>query len=281
MGMQLAESFVAEPVGENRYRFPNPIPEGRGVIFGGHLLGVLAMAAARTDEGKSVKSAQGVFAKPVSADDPFEVSVDILNKGRVLSTMTSSVWQNGRECARAIVMLTAAERDLLHHGDAMPDVPGPAESVAWPESLGREMRIVGGVDRHDPAVVGPPDLYVWLRHPDAGSDPLIAQAVVAHASAGFLMGTQMLPYDGIGERMAHDSISTGIVAHGVSFHEPADLSQWLLVTSHGTHAAAGRAAGRGLVFTEDGTLVASFNQEAIIRHFPEGHSASGRERTVL
>lgn len=281
MGNQLEQSFMAEPLGEGRYHFPNPIPQGRGVIFGGHLLGLLSVAAAREEGAKLVKASQGIFAKAVLADQPFEVRAEVASRGRVLSTASAALWQNGRERARALVMLSAPEPDLLHHGDSMPDVGAPEDAVEWPDALGREMRIVGGIDRHDPAVVGPPDLHVWVRHPGAGVDALAGQALLAHASAGFLMGTQMLPYDGIGERMAHDQISTGIVAHAVSYHEPADVSQWLLVSSHGTHAAAGRAYGRGTVFTADGTLVASFHQEAIIRHFPEGHSAAGRERTVL
>ena len=35
----LAESFAVEKRGDNRYGFPNPLPEGRGVVFGGHLMG--------------------------------------------------------------------------------------------------------------------------------------------------------------------------------------------------------------------------------------------------
>jgi len=35
------------------------------------------------------------------------------------------------------------------------------------------------------------------------------------------------------------------------------------------------------VFTRDGQLVASFSQEAMVRHFPEGVSPEGQESTIL
>ncbi len=95
------------------------------------------------------------------------------------------------------------------------------------------------------------------------------------------MGTAMLPHPGIGERMAHREFSTGIIAHAVSFHEAADPSDWLLVSQESSYTGNGRAYGIGRVFTESGMLVASFNQEAIVRPFPEGHSPEGRESTIL
>jgi acyl-CoA thioesterase II len=81
--------------------------------------------------------------------------------------------------------------------------------------------------------------------------------------------------------MAHASFSTGIVAHTVSFHEDIDPSQWLLIHQESTAAGRGRAYGVGQVFDRSGVLVASFSQEALMRHFPEGHGAAGRESTVL
>lgn len=277
----LTDSFAVEKRGENRYGFPNPLPQGRGVVFGGHLMGNMVAAALQADPGKTVKSATCVLATVVQADQPYECEVDLLRAGRVLSSCSASIVQNGKECARTLLMLTAQEPDLFRHQDEMPEVGRPEEAVAWEDSLGREMRIVGGVDRHDPDVVAPPVLHVWVRYPGAASDWASAQPLVCHATAGFLIGTSMLPHEGIGEKYSHVRYSTGVLGHTVSFHEPVDASQWMLVTQRSTYAGAGRAFGVGQVFTEDGRMVASFSQESLMRPFPEGHSAHGREATVL
>jgi acyl-CoA thioesterase II len=129
--------------------------------------------------------------------------------------------------------------------------------------------------------VAPPRLSVWIRFPAAGIDQVTSQALVAHASARYLMGTTMLPHSGVGERMAHRAFSTGIIEHTVSFHEKVDLDGWLLVHQESAYAGRGRAYGTGQVFDAAGALLASFSQEALMRPFPEGHSVEGREATVL
>lgn len=281
----LAASLAPEQVAPGRFRF-SPPPEGRGVVFGGHLLAQMCMAAsvaAGSSGGaeRPVRSAQGVFARTARADEPCELTVDLLHTGRVLASATVSTWQEGTERARGLVLLSAREPDLIRHQAAAPDVGGPEEAVPFDDPLGREVRIVGGVDRGDPDVVGPPRLGVWLRYPGAPQDAAVARALLGHGTAGFLMGTTMLPHPGIGERMAHVSFSTGILAHAVSFHDDVDAGRWMLVWQESTHAGHGRAYGVGQVFTEDGRLVASFNQEALMRPFPEGHSPEGRESTIL
>ncbi|HLY82766.1 MAG TPA: acyl-CoA thioesterase domain-containing protein [Acidimicrobiales bacterium] len=281
MASTLTASLEIEEIGPSRYRFPNPLPEGRGVIFGGHLLAQLSIAAAQVDKSKTIKSAQGIFAKTVQADQPREAVVQVLHTGRVLSSATASIWQGGTECARALVLLSQAEPDLLRHQSDMPDVPGPDDTPASGDGFDPDVRIVDGIDRGDPEVVLPPRLAVWVRFPGETTDQVTGQALVTHATARYLMGTTMLPHPGVGERMAHRSFSTGIVAHTVSFHEDVDVDRWLLVFQESTYTGRGRAYGIGQVFDQAGALLASFSQEAIMRHFPEGHSVEGREATVL
>jgi acyl-CoA thioesterase len=251
------------------------------VIFGGHLLAQLSIAAGQADKTKTIKSASGVFAKTVHTDRPAEAKVQVLQTGRVLSSATASIWQDGTECARALVLLSQAERDLLRHQSDMPDVAGPDDTAPSGDGVEDDVRIVDGIDRGDPDTVLPPRLAVWVRFPGDGPEQVTCQALVSHATARYLMGTTMLPHPGVGERMAHRSFSTGIVAHTVSFHEDIDVDRWLLVVQESAYAGRGRAYGTGQVFDQDGALLASFSQEAIMRHFPEGHSAAGREATVL
>jgi acyl-CoA thioesterase-2 len=52
------------------------------------------------------------------------------------------------------------------------------------------------------------------------------------------------------------------------------MDRWLLVAQHSPVAAGARTFGRGDVFTEDGELVASFAQEAMVRPIREVSPAS-------
>ena len=63
--------------------------------------------------------------------------------------------------------------------------------------------------------------------------------------------------------------------------EDIDAAGWLLIDHRSEAAGAGRAYGRGDVFTADGTLVASFVQEAMLRKFPEGQDPRGRSSTIF
>ena len=66
----LVSGLYVEEVGDGRYRFPHVPPGERGVVFGGQLLAQMAMAVAAADTTgqKVIKSAHGLFARPVLVD---------------------------------------------------------------------------------------------------------------------------------------------------------------------------------------------------------------------
>ena len=98
-----------------------------------------------------------------------------------------------------------------------------------------------------------------------GADPAAHQAILAWATDGFLIGTALRPHAGLGQSQAHKALSTGVVGHTLTFHEPFDLREWLLLAHESTHAGAGRSHGRAQVFTRAGRFVASFVQDNMIR----------------
>ncbi|HEX4220415.1 MAG TPA: acyl-CoA thioesterase domain-containing protein [Acidimicrobiales bacterium] len=283
-GADLASALDFEQIEPGRCRFSNVGVSERGVIFGGQLLAQMVVAGATAvDAGtKSVKSAHGLFARPVLVDEDTDVTVDLLHDGRAFSMVTATVWQRHRPCARGQILLDAGEDDLIRHGPDAPDVDGPEAALPWGDPIeGREIRTVDGVDILDADSTGAAVVHAWVRTSGPPDNPVVTQALLAHASATFLIGTAMRPHAGMGQSVAHLDISTGIVGHTVSFHEHVVPDQWLLLVNESPFAGRGRAYGRGQVFTRAGQLVASFSQEAMIRHFPAGQSAAGRESTVL
>ena len=267
---RLVGALALEPTGPGLYRATN-VEAGHGVVFGGQLLAQSLIAALAGHGAKRAKTLHTVFARAASPDAPLDITVDPMHAGRAFASSTVTISQGDRLCTRSIVLLTADEPDFIRHADH-----GPAWAPPDTEPGGEwQVQIVGDVDIADPDLVGPPELDVWTRFPGAPDDPAIAQALLAFATDGFLIGTAMRPHPGVGQSQAHRSLTTGVVSHTVTFHEPFTAADWLLLAHRSPHAGHGRSYGRADVFTPAGDLVASFVQDALIRPMPPEKQANG------
>jgi acyl-CoA thioesterase II len=112
-----------------------------------------------------------------------------------------------------------------------------------------------------------------VRYAGAPADVATNQAILAWGTDGFLIGAAMRPHAGIGQAEAHKTLSTGVVGHTLTFHEPFTARDWLLIAHESPHAGAGRSYGRAQVFTRAGQLVASFVQDNMIRAAVPGGAA--------
>ncbi|MCU1375323.1 MAG: Acyl-CoA thioesterase [Actinomycetia bacterium] len=270
----LLHGLVLEPDGPGRYRADN-IDTGPGVVFGGQLLAQTIAAAGLEHPDKRVKTVHTIFARGGNVDRGVEVTVDVMHAGRAFASSTVTISQGDRLCTRSLVLLSADEPDLIRHADAMPAVGRPDDAPGGTHGTGSwEIRTVGGVDISDPDAVGPAELDVWTRFVGAPDDPGTSQALLAFATDGFLIGTAMRPHPGVGQAQAHHTLSTGVVSHTLTFHEPFSAADWLLLSHRSPYAGRGRSYGRADVFRTDGALVASFVQDNMIRPIPEGRTAS-------
>jgi acyl-CoA thioesterase len=189
-----------------------------------------------------------------------------MHAGRSLASSTVTISQDDQVITRALALLSAEEPDVIRHGDAPRQASSPDDVAgdlrvngAW------EAGIVGGVDVGDPDLVGPPELDVWARFVGAPADPAIDQALLAFSTETFLIGTAMRPHAGVGQSQAHVTLSTGVLTHTMTYHEPCRAAEWHLLQMWASYTGHGRSYGRGDVFDLDGTLVASFMQDAMIR----------------
>jgi acyl-CoA thioesterase len=262
-----------EQTGEGRYRAGN-VATGGAVIFGGQLLAQSIIAALKHEPDKYVKTIQTVFARGGALDRDVEIAVDVMHSGRAFASSTVTISQGDRLCCRSLVLLTSHEPDLIRHEDPMPDAGKPEEATPGGHAEGIwEVRVVGGLDVTDPETVAPPELNVWTRFVGAPDDANVGQALLAFATDGFLIGTAMLPHAGVGQSQAHVSLSTGVVGHTLTFHEPVNAGDWMLLANRSPYAGHGRAYGAASVY-QDGALVASFVQDDMIRAAPAGRGPS-------
>lgn len=277
----LLSALELDEAGAGSYRARN-MPNGHGVVFGGQLLAQSLVAAARQQPDKRVKTVHCVFARSASFQQDLDVDVEVMHGGRAFGSVMVTIRQGDRLCTRALVLLSAEEPDLIRHAEPLGRAADPDQAAGDVQPMGDwQIRSVSGLDVTDPSVVAPPEYDVWSRFPEAPDDPLVAQALLAYASDGFLIATAMLPHEGVGQSQAHVSLSTGVVSHTLTFHDPLDARAWHLLAHRSTFAGGGRAYGRGDVYTTGGALVASFVQDAMIRPLPGGPARTASGQPVL
>lgn len=254
-------------LGERRYGVSQPAEsaEGRDVVFSGQLLGQMMMASDRHAAGKDIRSVHAVFARAGSYRSPIELEVESLQAGRTWASDTVTARQGGKLLARATVLLTTQDPDLMRHGPAMPDVTPPDGLPADPAGQafpGAHLRPVPG----EPMAGDVPLEAAWHRFDRSLESVAANQAVLSWATCGRLIGLAIRPHaDTVDYGQAHLTLSTGVIGHTLHFLERFDVSRPLLITQEATKAAAGRVYGRGSVFTADGVLVAAFEQDSMVK----------------
>lgn len=195
-----------------------------------------------------------------------EIDIDVVAQGRSTATAVVGVSQNGRRAITVTALLDVPSADVIRHHHPKPEVTAPrdANDGGMPMA-GRELRLVDVVDVNSPDEVGPPELYAWLHYDPIPSRDDLAKALVAYFTGYLGISTSMRAHEGIGTAQSHLTVSTAPMTVSVSFHEPVTWTGWLLYTHESTQAGAGMSYIRGAVHTEEGELIASFTQDALIR----------------
>jgi acyl-CoA thioesterase II len=268
---QLLDVLALRPTGAQTYEGSNLHLSGGRTVFGGQILAQAVVAAAAIDASKDVRSLHTIFARGAAIDQPLEIAVDVLQAGRSFASASVTFRQGDKDCARSLVLLSSREPDLIRHQPAPPPVVPPGDAAALQHGPDFwEVRMESGVDLNDPDAIGPAELTAWARFPGAPDDQSTTRALLAYASDGFLIATAMRPHTGVGQSLAHVTISTTVVTHTLSFHEDVNAADWLTFHMQSPNASHGCSYGRGEVFGSDGLHVASFVQDNMIRDFPPG-----------
>lgn len=235
-------------------------------LFGGQLLAQFVRAAGLACPGKAVKSVHALFPSAGRTDEPVHYEVETHREGTSFATLSIVARQSPGVTATALASLHAAEDGPTHQRvPGVPPVPGHEHRRAV-DLLPWEVR--SAVDLDSPAV-GPPELELWMRTPPVDGEH--GSALLAYATDLTLIGTALRPFDGISQRDAGTAFVSAVTSHTVWFHRAVRTDEWLLLRQAAPVVAHGRCHGRGDVLTADGTPVASYAQEALLR-FPQSGS---------
>lgn len=234
-------------------------------VFGGQILAQFLQISKLTCPDKVVKSQHAVFTREGTADEPIRYEATLHHSGRSFAAASIVARQSRGVIATSSVSMHTVEGGPEHQ--AIEDVPlllGPEHEISL-DLIPWETR--AAVDLNA-TTTGPPDFEFWMRTPAV--DDALAPALAAYATDLTLIGTALRPIEGAGQRGNGTTFTSAVTSHTVSFHRPFRTDGWLLLRQHSPLLAHGRCFGRGDIITEDGVLVASYSQEALLRFADQG-----------
>jgi acyl-CoA thioesterase II len=270
------------PEGDGRFTCAARSDWRRPVVEGSQILGQAIVAASRHAPGRRAVSASMVFTRAADARQPYLLELDPVAEGRTFTALGARATQAGRVCAAGTLLLDVTAPDVIRHAEPMPDVAGPHDSVPYDMSVtGRDLRIVDDAYTGDPAApVGPPELDAWVRFRDLPDDRPIHAGLLAQFTGHLSIAAAMRAHAGVGQDMAHRTLSTAINAIAISIHADIRADRWMLYHHRSTVAADGMTHAECRVHDEDGALIASFTVDAMVRGFADP-SRSADDRTAL
>jgi acyl-CoA thioesterase-2 len=254
---------------------------GTKYVFGGQVLGqALSAAQATMAQPRDAHSLHAYFLRAGDIEHPIVYHVDRTRDGGSFSVRRVTAIQHGQ-----VIFFCAASfhehEDGGEHQLSMPEVPKPediepapalppevfaklpSKVQRWLSRMGPfEFRHVYPRDELNPPK-RPPFQQVWFRLVDSiGDSPVLHRALLAYASDFHLIGTTMFPH---GVSFLQAGVQVASLDHAMWFHRPFRIDQWLLYSCDSPTAQGARGLARGMVYSEDGRLVASTAQEGLVR----------------
>jgi acyl-CoA thioesterase-2 len=231
------------------------------------------------DEG-SIHSLHAYFLRAGDAEAPIVYNVERNRDGRSFKSRRVVAIQHGRPIFTMAASFQLEQEGLTHQFD-MPDVPMPedlsSESNIPEDRLARvppllrrwfartgpfDFRPVHKTDIFNPQPQAPHS-NIWFRLSEKIEvSDLMHRALMAYASDFHLVGTATLPH---GISFIQEDLLMASLDHGMWFHRPARVDDWMLYSCDSPSSSGGRGLARGLIYDRSGRLVASTIQEGMIR----------------
>ena len=271
-----------EPLEVNLFRGRSPQSRWQRV-FGGQVIGQALVAACRTVEEVTQRPPHSLHAYFLLGGDPkvpIIYEVHRIRDGRSFTTRRVMAIQHGHAIFSMEVSFHGAEQGLSHQFP-MPDVPKPDELPTDTEVKNRVLSLIPDTvrryyERERPIELRPVEygrylgerleggrFHMWIRATERLPDePAIHQCVLAYASDMTLLDAALIPH---GRTVFHQDIIAASLDHALWFHRPFRADEWLLYAQDSPNLSGARGFSRGMIFAEDGTLVASVAQEGLLR----------------
>ncbi len=252
---------------------------GSPQVFGGQVLGQALMAASRTvDAARAVHSLHSYFLRRGDFNAPIVYEVDRSLDGSSFTNRRVVAIQHGKQIFHLSASFQVAESGPDHQVAApavtppeeLPDLTATVRKRLeempdharrfWERNRPFEFRSVEAVNDGTPR---PAVRHVWFRLagrcPD---DDVLHRCLLAYVSDFHLLETATFPHG-----LSHQTgdVLLASVDHGMWFHRPFRIDDWLLYALISPSSSGARGMAFGRIYDRAGHLVASTAQEGLMR----------------
>jgi acyl-CoA thioesterase-2 len=252
---------------------------GSPQVFGGQVLGQALMAASRTvDSARAVHSLHSYFLRRGDFNAPIVYEVDRSLDGSSFTNRRVVAIQHGKQIFHLSASFQVEEAGPDHQVAApavtppeqLPDLTATVRKWLqelpdqprrfWERDRPFEFRSVETINYGTPA---PAVRHLWFRL--AGrcpEDPVLHRCLLAYVSDFHLLETATYPH---GLSFQTGDVLLASVDHGMWFHRPFRIDEWLLYALISPSSSGSRGMAFGRIFDRAGRLVASTAQEGLMR----------------
>jgi acyl-CoA thioesterase-2 len=258
----LMRLFELTPLDDDVWSGISP-SSGWGRLYGGQVASQALRAASLTVEpGRLAHSVHAYFILPGHEGVDLRLEVQRTRDGRSFSTRHVRAKQDDRTILEMIASFHADEDELDWQPEPPADLVPPDE--LRPLDVPQLEAVFRSFDIRPTSLRGgglfPLVRPFWVRiNEDLPEDPTIHECLLLHISDMSLVETARAPG-------ATKFLEAGAsLDHAMWFHRPARADEWLLYSVEPTSNYGGRGLAKATLRTEDGSLVATVAQEALLR----------------
>lgn len=257
---------------------------GTNRVFGGQVLGQALAAANYTVDDRVVHSLHAYFLRKGDHTAPIIYEVDRQRDGRSFASRRVVAIQHGRPILNLAASFQVPEEGLEHQ-TSMPQVPKPdalkdvrdyqqelldrVPESKLPRYLLHErpfefrpIQLPQFIDREPRE----PRAHVWFKTVDKlPDDDNLHRNMLAYVSDYYLVATATRPH---GYSVFSTNLQLASLDHAMWFQRPFRIDEWLLYSIESPSASGARGLSRGLIYRQDGSLVAVVAQEGVMRVWP-------------
>ena len=250
-------------------------------VFGGQVVSqALAAAMQVVDLERDLHSCHAYFLRAGDAAYPIIYETEILREGNSFSVVSVNAKQHNEVICRVMASFQIHEAGFEHQAN-MPDVSEPETFYSENElirslalMLPAKLRAKFEAERpFDVRIKYPndpfnghklsPKQFLWVK--TNGITPQhrrLQQCLLAYFSDFHCILTMLHPHE---RGFMQPGLRIATLDHSIWFHRDFDFSQWLLFALDSPNAFGARGLTCGQVFDQQGNLIASYQQEGLIR----------------
>lgn len=257
---------------------------GSPQVFGGQVLAQAVNAAYRTvPENRFIHSLHSYFLEAGNLTLPIQYKVDEMRNGGSFSTRRVTASQNQKTIFIMAASFHIEEDGFEHQTEFKNNIKQPEELLSWEDMLTKfgdflpkstkdflsverpiEFKPVRVPNPLDPKNL-PANEQVWFRLKGENHADLsirTKQEILTYISDYNVLNAAFNPN---GSTHNFGNTQTASLDHSMWFFRDFNFDDWLLFSAESPNAFGARGLSKGNIFTRNGTLVASFAQEGLLR----------------